>query len=166
MKIILKENIPGLGYKDDVVEVKDGYGRNYLIPQGKCIIASDAALKQLKEDLKQRAHKIAAAKAEAEAAAKAIEGLKLVIAAKTGANGTVYGSVGAVQIAEALATLGHEVDRKIINVKQPVKMVGAYVATIKFHKEVETEVAFEVVSEDAPIAPAAEEAAAEAPAAE
>ncbi len=158
MKIILKENIPGLGYKDDVVEVKDGYGRNYLIPQGKCIIASDAALKQLKEDLKQRAHKIAAA--------KAIEGLKLVIAAKTGANGTVYGSVGAAQIAEALATLGHEVDRKIINVKQPVKMVGAYVATIKFHKEVETEVAFEVVSEDAPVAPAAEEAAAETPAAE
>lgn len=163
MKIILKENISGLGYKDDVVEVKDGYGRNYLIPQGKCVIASEAALKQLKEDLKQRAHKIAAAKAEAEAAAKAIEGLKLVIAAKTGANGTVYGSVGAAQIAEALAKLGHEIDRKIISVKQPVKLVGAYVATVKFHKEVETELAFEVVSEDAP---ATEAPAAEAPAAE
>lgn len=163
MKIILKENISGLGYKDDVVEVKDGYGRNYLIPQGKCVIASEAALKQLKEDLKQRAHKIAAAKAEAEAAAKAIEGLKLVIAAKTGANGTVYGSVGAAQIAEALAKLGHEIDRKIISVKQPVKLVGAYVATVKFHKEVETELAFEVVSEDAP---AIEAPAAEAPAAE
>ena len=155
MKIILKENISGLGYKDDVVEVKDGYGRNYLIPQGKCVIASEAALKQLKEDLKQRAHKIAAA--------KAIEGLKLVIAAKTGANGTVYGSVGAAQIAEALAKLGHEIDRKIISVKQPVKLVGAYVATVKFHKEVETELAFEVVSEDAP---AIEAPAAEAPAAE
>ena len=163
MKIILKENISGLGYKDDVVEVKDGYGRNYLIPQGKCVIASEAALKQLKEDLKQRAHKIAAAKAEAEAAAKAIEGLKLVIAAKTGANGTVYGSVGAAQIAGALAKLGHEIDRKIISVKQPVKLVGAYVATVKFHKEVETELAFEVVSEDAP---AIEAPAAEAPAAE
>ena len=163
MKIILKENISGLGYKDDVVEVKDGYGRNYLIPQGKCVIASEAALKQLKEDLKQRAHKIAAAKAEADAAAKAIEGLKLVIAAKTGANGTVYGSVGAAQIAEALAKLGHEIDRKIISVKQPVKLVGAYVATVKFHKEVETELAFEVVSEDAP---AIEAPAAEAPAAE
>lgn len=151
MKIILKENIPGLGYKDDVVEVKDGYGRNYLIPQGKGIIASDAALKQLKEDLKQRAHKIAAAKAEAEAAAKAIENVKLVIPMKTGANGTVYGSVGAAQIAEALAKLGHEVDRKIISVKQPVKVIGAYVANVKFHKEVETEVAFEVVSEDAPV---------------
>ena len=143
--------------------MKDGYGRNYLIPQGKCVIASEAALKQLKEDLKQRAHKIAAAKAEADAAAKAIEGLKLVIAAKTGANGTVYGSVGAAQIAEALAKLGHEIDRKIISVKQPVKLVGAYVATVKFHKEVETELAFEVVSEDAP---AIEAPAAEAPAAE
>ena len=163
MKIILKENIPGLGYKDDVVEVKDGYGRNYIIPQGKCIIASEAALKQLKEDLKQRAHKIAAANAEAEAAAKAIEGLKLVIPVKTGANGTVYGSVGAAQISEALAKLGHEVDRKIINVKQPVKMVGAYVANVKFHKEVETEVAFEVISEDSPVA---EAAPAEAPVAE
>lgn len=163
MKIILKENIPGLGYKDDVVEVKDGYGRNYLIPQGKGIIASDAALKQLKEDLKQRAHKIAAAKAEAEAAAKAIENVKLVIPMKTGANGTVYGSVGAAQIAEALAKLGHEVDRKIISVKQPVKVIGAYVANIKFHKEVETEVAFEVVSEDAPVV---EVVAEETPAAE
>ncbi|MBD5176106.1 MAG: 50S ribosomal protein L9 [Bacteroidales bacterium] len=160
MKIILKENVAGLGYKDDVVEVKDGYGRNYLIPQGKCIIASDAALKQLKEDLKQRAHKIAQAKADAEAAAKAIEGLKLTIAAKTGANGTVYGSVGAAQIAEALAKLGHDIDRKIISVKQPVKVVGVYVANVKFHKEVETEVEFEVVSEDAPVAeaPAAESA--------
>ena len=165
MKIILKENMPSLGYKDDVVEVKDGYGRNYLIPQGKAIIASNAALKQLAEDLKQRAHKIAAAKAEAEAAAKAIEGVKLTIAAKTGSNGTVYGSVGAAQIAEALAKLGHEIDRKIINVKQPVKAVGVYVASVKFHKEVETEVEFEVISEDAPVAeaPAAE---AEAPAAE
>ena len=147
-----------------MVEVKYGYGRNYLIPQGKCIIASDAALKQLKEDLKQRAHKIAAARGEAGDSAKDIEGLKLVIAAKTGANGTVYGSVGAAQIAEALAKLGHEVDRKIINVKQPVKAVGAYVATVKFHKEVETEVAFEVVSEDAPAPVATPEA--EAPAAE
>ena len=86
-----------------------------------------------------------------------------MIAAKTGANGTVYGSVGAAQIAEALAKLGHEIDRKIISVKQPVKLVGAYVATVKFHKEVETELAFEVVSEDAP---AIEAPAAEAPAAE
>lgn len=163
MKLILKENVPDLGYKDDVVVVKDGYGRNYLIPQGKCIIASDAALKQLKEDLKQRAHKIAQAKADAEAAAKALEGLKLTIAAKTGANGTVYGSVGPAQIAEALEKLGHAIDRKIISVKQPVKVVGAYVATVKFHKEVETEVEFEVISESAPVE---EKPAEEAPVAE
>lgn len=148
MKLILKENVVGLGYKDDVVEVKDGYGRNYLIPQGKAIIASDAALKQLKEDLKQRAHKIAKLKADAEEAAKALEGVKLTIAAKTSNNGTVFGSVNAAHIAEALEKLGHNVDRKIISLKQPVKEIGVYTANIKFHKEVEAEVEFEVVSEE------------------
>ncbi len=147
MKIILKENVTDLGYKDDVVEVKDGYGRNYLIPQGKAIIASNAALKQLAENQKQRAHKIAKIKADAEEAAKAIEGVKLTIAAKTSATGTVFGSVGSIQIAEALEKLGHNIDRKIIAVKQPVKEVGVYVATIKFHKEVAVDIEFEVVSE-------------------
>ncbi len=112
MKLILKENIAGLGYKDDVVEVKDGYGRNYLIPQGKAIVASKAALKQLAEDRKQRVHKIAKIKADAEAAAQALEGIKLTIAAKTSATGTIFGSVNSIQIAEALLKLGHEVDRK------------------------------------------------------
>lgn len=148
MKIILKENVTDLGYKDDVVEVKDGYGRNYLIPQGKAIIASNAALKQLAEDQKQRAHKIAKIKADAEEAAKAIEGVKLTIAAKTSATGTVFGSVNNIQIAEAFEKLGHNIDRKIISVKQPVKEVGTYVATIKFHKEVAVDVEFEVVAEE------------------
>ncbi len=147
MKVILKENVADLGYKDDVVEVKDGYGRNYLIPQRKAIIASDAALKQLAEDQRQRAHKIAQIKAEAEAAAKAIEGVKLTIGAKTSATGTIFGSVNNIQIAEALAALGHEIDRKIIVLKEPVKEVGTYKATIKFHKDVIAEVEFEVVSE-------------------
>lgn len=147
MKIILKENVAGLGYKDDVVEVKDGYGRNYLIPQGKAIIASNAALKQLAEDQKQRAHKIAQLRAEAEAAAAALEGLKLTIGAKTSATGTVFGSVNAIQIAEALQKLGHEVDRKIIEIAQPVKEVGEYTAIVRFHKEVSVEVPFEVVAE-------------------
>ena len=102
MKLILKENVAELGYKDDVVEVKDGYGRNYLIPQGKAVIATPSSLRQLEEDLKQRAHKIAKILEEAQNAAKAIEGVKLVIPAKTAANGTVFGSVGAAQIAEAL----------------------------------------------------------------
>lgn len=147
MKIILKENVADLGYKDDVVEVKDGYGRNYLIPQGKAIIASNAALKQLAEDQRQRAHKLAKIKEEAEAAAAALEGVKLTIGAKTSSTGTVFGSVNAIQISEALEKLGHNVDRKIISIKQPVKEVGVYTAQIKFHKEVIKEIEFEVVSE-------------------
>lgn len=147
MKIILKENVADLGYKDDVVEVKDGYGRNYLIPQGKAIIASVAALKQLAEDQKQRAHKIAQLKADAEAAAAALDGVKLTIGAKTSSTGTVFGSVNAIQIAEALEKLGHNVDRKIIYIKEPVKEVGVYTATIKFHKEVSKDIEFEVVAE-------------------
>lgn len=147
MKVILKENIAELGYKDDVVEVKDGYGRNYLIPQGKAIIASAAALKRLAEDQKQRAHKIAKIKQDAEEAAAALEGVKLTIGAKTSSTGTIFGSVNALQIAEALEKLGHNVDRKIIFLKDPVKEVGVYTATIKFHKEVVKEIEFEVVSE-------------------
>ncbi|MDE7109149.1 MAG: 50S ribosomal protein L9 [Muribaculaceae bacterium] len=147
MKVILKENVTDLGYKDDIVEVKDGYGRNYLIPQGKAIIASAAALKRLAEDQKQRAHKIAKIKADAEAAAAALEGVKLTIGAKTSSTGTVFGSVNALQIAEALEKLGHNVDRKIIYIKEPVKEVGVYTATIKFHKEVSKDIEFEVVAE-------------------
>lgn len=147
MKVILKENVANLGYKDDVVEVKDGYGRNYLIPQGIAIIASNAALKQLAEDQRQRAHKIAKIHADAEAAAAALEGVKLTIGAKTSATGTVFGSVNAIQIAEALEKLGHNVDRKLIFLKEPVKEVGVYTATVKFLKDVMTEVEFEVVSE-------------------
>ena len=147
MKLILKEDVSNLGYKDDVVEVKSGYGRNYLIPQGKAVIASPSALKMLAEDLKQRAHKIAQIKADAEAAAATLEGVALTIAAKTSATGTIFGSVGAVQIAEELAKLGHEIDRKLISVKNPVKELGKYVAVVKFHKEVSVESPFEVVAE-------------------
>lgn len=147
MKVILKENVTGLGYKDDVVEVKNGYGRNYLIPQGLAIIASDASLKRLAEDQKQRAHKIAQQRAEAEAAAAALEGVKLTIGAKTSATGTIFGSVNTIQIAEALEKEGHIVDRKLIVLSQPVKEVGTYKALVKFLKDVVAEVEFEVVSE-------------------
>ena len=147
MKIILKENIPTLGYKDDVVEVKDGYGRNYLIPQGLAIIASEAALKRRAEDQKQRAHKLEKIKADAEAAAAALEGVKLTIGAKTSSKGTIFGSVNALQIAEALEKLGHVVDRKIIEIKDPVKEVGVYKALIRFHKDVNREIEFEVIAE-------------------
>lgn len=147
MKVILKENVASLGYKDDVVEVKSGYGRNYLIPQGLAVIASSAALKQLAESQKQRAHKIAKILEDAKAAAAAIEGIKLTIPAKASASGTIFGSVGAVQIAEALAKLGHEIDRKLINLKDTIKVAGVYTATVKFHKEVEQDIEVEVVAE-------------------
>ncbi|MCH5231907.1 MAG: 50S ribosomal protein L9 [Muribaculaceae bacterium] len=147
MKIILKENIPTLGYKDDVVEVKDGYGRNYLIPQGLAIIASEAALKRRAEDQKQRAHKLEKIKADAEAAAAALEGVRLTIGAKTSSKGTIFGSVNALQIAEALEKLGHIVDRKIIEIKDPVKEVGIYRAILRFHKDVVKDIEFEVIAE-------------------
>ena len=147
MKLILKEDVSGLGYKDDVVTVKDGDGRNYLIPTGKAVIASDSALKVLAENQRQRAHKLAKIKADAEALAAQLQGLKLTIGAKTSAAGTIFGSVNNIQIAEALEKLGHNVDRKLIEIKQPVKEVGEYVATIKLHKEVSVEIPFEVVAE-------------------
>ena len=146
MELILKEDVINLGYKDDVVKVKDGYGRNYLIPTGKAIIASESAKKVLAENLKQRAHKLAKIKADAEALAAKFEGVSLTIATKVSATGAVYGSVGAIQIAEELAKLGLEIDRKII-VVSAVKEIGSYEATVKLHKEVTVKVPFTVVAE-------------------
>ncbi|MBD5229841.1 MAG: 50S ribosomal protein L9 [Bacteroidales bacterium] len=147
MKLILKEDVANLGYKDDVVEVKSGYGRNYLIPQGKAVIASESALKVLAENQRQRAHKLAKIKADAEAAAEALKDVELTIGAKASANGTIFGSVNNIQIAEALEKLGHNVDRKIIFIKDSVKELGKYKATVKLHKEVSVEIPFEVVAE-------------------
>ena len=130
MEIILKEDIVNLGYKNDIVTVKSGYGRNYLIPTGKAVIASPSAKKMLAEEL----------------AAK-LEGVSLKIATKVSSTGTIFGSVGNIQIAEALSKLGHEVDRKIIVVKDAVKEVGSYKAIVKLHKEVSVEIPFEVVAE-------------------
>lgn len=147
MKIILKEDIANLGYKDDVVEVKSGYGRNYLIPFGKAVIATPAALKVLAENQRQRAHKLAKIKADAEALAASLQDVALTIGAKTSSTGTIFGSVNAIQIAEALEKLGFNIDRKLIEVKESVKEVGNYKATLKLHKEVSVEVPFEVVAE-------------------
>ncbi len=147
MKIILKEDVSNLGYKDDVVEVKSGYGRNYLIPQGKAVIASPSALKVLAENLRQRAHKIAKIKADAEAVAESLKDVSLTIGAKVSTTGTIFGSVTNIQIAEALEKLGHNIDRKIISIKEPVKEVGKYTAVVKLHKEVSAEIPFEVVAE-------------------
>lgn len=147
MKIILKEDISNLGYKDDVVEVKSGYGRNYLIPTGKAVIATPSALKVLAENQRQRAHKLAKIKADAEALAAQLQGVSLTIGAKTSATGTIFGSVNALQIAEALEKLGYNVDRKLITVKETIKEVGNYKATVNLHKEVSVEIPFEVVAE-------------------
>ena len=147
MEIILKEDIVNLGYKNDIVTVKSGYGRNYLIPTGKAVIASPAAKKMLAEELKQRAHKLEKIKADALALAAALEGVSLTIGAKTSSTGTIFGSVTNIQVADALAKAGFEVDRKIIYIKESVKEVGNYKATLKLHKEVSVEVPFEVVSE-------------------
>ena len=146
MEIILKEDVVNLGYKNDIVTVKSGYGRNYLIPTGKAVIASPAAKKMLAEDLKQRAHKLEKIKKDAEALAEQLKGVSLTIATKVSATGTIFGSVGNIQIAEELAKLGHNIDRKIIVVKG-VKEVGSYTATVKLHKEVSVDVPFEVVAE-------------------
>ena len=148
MEIILKEDVVNLGYKNDIVTVKSGYGRNYLIPTGKAIIASPSAKKMLAEDLKQRAHKLEKIRKDAEAAAAKLEGVSLTIATKVSATGTIIGSVGNIQVAEALAKLGHEVERKSIVIKDNVKEVGSYKAVVCLHKEVSVEIPFEVVAEE------------------
>ena len=156
MEIILKEDIIGLGYKNDIVNVKNGYGRNYLIPTGKGIIASPSAKKQLAENLKQQASKLAALKAEAEKKAAQLEGVELVIATKVSATGVTYGSVNAATVVEELAKRGIEIDRKIVTMRD-MKKVGTSEATVHFHKEVEVKIPVTVVAENQP-APAGEEA--------
>ena len=146
MEIILKEDVVNLGYKNDIVTVKSGYGRNYLIPTGKAVIASPAAKKMLAEDLKQRAHKLEKIKKDAEALAEQLKEVSLTIATKVSATGTIFGSVSNIQIADELEKLGHKIDRKIIVVKG-VKEVGNYTAIVKLHKEVSVEIPFEVVAE-------------------
>ena len=168
MEIILKEDIIGLGYKNDIVNVKNGYGRNYLIPTGKAVIASASAKKVLAENLKQQAHKLAAILAAAEKEAEALNGVALTIEAKVSATGALYGSVNAATVAEELAKKGIEVDRKKIIMKD-IKAVGEYAATVVFHKQVKVEIPVTVLAEgqDEVAAPAVEEApVAEAPAAE
>nr|WP_325289489.1 50S ribosomal protein L9 [uncultured Bacteroides sp.] len=149
MEIILKEDVINLGYKNDIVTVKSGYGRNYLIPTGKAVIASPAAKKMLAEELKQRAHKLEKIKKDAEELAAKLEGVSLTIATKISSTGTIFGSVSNIQIADELAKLGHNIDRKIIVVKDAVKEVGHYKAVVKLHKEVSVEIPFEVVAEEA-----------------
>jgi len=147
MEIILKEDVINLGYKGDVVKVKDGYGRNYLIPTKKAVLATESAKKMLAEDLKQRAHKLERIKNEAVELAAKLKEVTLTVGAKTSSTGKIFGAVGPIQLADAFGKAGYEVDRKVIVIKEPVKEIGSYKATLKLHKEVSIEIPFEVVSE-------------------
>ncbi|MEN6621076.1 MAG: 50S ribosomal protein L9 [Smithella sp.] len=148
MEIILLQDIQTLGSKDDIVNVKDGYGRNYLIPKKMAIVANTTTKKVLAENIRQRAHKEAKLKDEALALAAQLQGKTVTIGAKTSTLGKIFGSVNTIQLAEAINKLGFEIDRKQIKIAEDsIKEVGTYSAKIKLHKEVSVDFAFEVVSE-------------------
>ena len=148
MQVILKEDVINLGFKDDIVTVRDGYGRNYLIPRGLAVVASDSAKKVLAENLRQRQHKLAAIKQAAEELAAKMEGVKLSLLAKTSKFGVIFGSVTSIQLAEALQKEGFDIDRKVIYLKSPVKEVGEYTCQLRLHREVQVTIPFEVRSEN------------------
>ena len=148
MEIILKQDVNNLGSKDDIVVVKDGYARNFLIPKGFAMMATVSAKKVLAENIKQRAHKEAKIKTEAEKVAASMTGLKLTIGAKTSSTGKIFGSVNTIQIAEALMAKGFEIDRKNIRLQEDqIKEIGSYKAKVKLHREVYVEIDFDVISE-------------------
>ncbi len=147
MEVILTQNIQGLGYKNDTVKVKPGYGRNYLIPQGFAIIANNSNTKKIEENIKQAAHKAEKRKNDAIAVAEKIGEIVLKVGAKAGESGKIFGAVTTLQISDLLAERGFEVDRKQISFPVQPKEVGEYVALLDLHKEVKHEVKFEVISE-------------------
>ncbi len=148
MEIILKKNVDNVGYKDEVVTVKDGYGRNFLIPQGYAALATESAKKAHAEVMKQRSHKESKIKEEAEAIAAKLDGLTVKIVAKAGESGKIFGSVNTVQLSEALKAEGIEVDRKSLKIiEEPIKEIGTYNASANLHKEVSKDFAIEVVAE-------------------
>jgi large subunit ribosomal protein L9 len=148
MEVILKKNVDKLGYKDDVVTVKAGYGRNFLIPQGYGLLATASALKAHTETMKQRSHKESKVLAEAEALAAKLSEVTLTIVTKAGENGKIFGSVNTVQISEVLKGLGFDIDRKSLKIKnEPIKEVGSYEVEANLHKGVKPTFKFEVVGE-------------------
>jgi len=146
MEIILLTDIATLGSKDETINVKAGYGRNYLIPQGFAILATESAKKIVAENIKQRAHKEAKLRADAEELAAKLTDVKLTIGAKTSKTGKIFGSVNNVIISEKLSEKGFDIDRKKIALKE-VKEIGSYKASVKIYKEIFAEIEFEVVSE-------------------
>lgn len=146
MKVILKDFVKGFGEKNDIVEVKNGYGRNYLIPQGLATIATPSAIKMAEENVRQAAHKQAKIKEDAQAMADKLEGLKLTVPTKAGSNGKIFGSVTTIQLAQSLAERGFDVDKRKISAPD-MKNLGEYKATISLHKEVSVELNVDVTQE-------------------
>jgi len=147
MEVILKEDIKGLGYKNDIVAVKPGYGRNYLIPQGFAIIGSPSNKKMITENVRQAAHKAEKIKQDAETLAKAIGDSVIEIKTKAGESGKIFGAITALQVSDALAAKGHVIDRKKISFDESIKNIGEYKASLFLHKEVKHEVTVSVVAE-------------------
>ncbi len=147
MEVILKQDVTGLGYKNDTVKVKPGYGRNYLIPTGVAIIANDSNKRLIAENIRQAAHKAAKLKQDAEALAAKIGELVIEIGTKAGESGKIFGAVTAVQVAEILKTKGFEVDRKKVHFKEQPKQLGTYTVTLDLHKEVKHTISVNVVAE-------------------
>ena len=148
MEVILKQDVKNLGYKDDVVNVKPGYGRNFLIPKGVAAMATGSAKKMLTETVKQRAFKEQKIKTAAESAAAKLKEMIVKVGAKVGESGKIFGSVTTVQLADAIKKLGYDVDRKNITLtEESIKTIGTYTADVRFHKEVTGTVTFEVVQE-------------------
>jgi large subunit ribosomal protein L9 len=148
MELILKQDVANLGFKDDVVTVKNGYGRNYLIPQGYAVLDTESAKKVLAENLKQRAYKEQSLVKEANKIAEAIKALEMKITAKTGEGDKLFGSVGSADVAAALAAEGHELEKKFITIAGGlVKRLGKYDAKVRLHRDVVVDLPFEVVAE-------------------
>ena len=148
MEIILIQDVNKLGQKDDIVNVKDGYGRNYLIPRGYAVAASSSAKKMHAENLRQRAHKEEKIKIAAQEIAAKLEGVSITVGAKTSTSGKIFGSVNTIQIAESLKEKGFDIDRKNISLPlDQIKEVGNYKAVIKLHREVKVEIDFEIKGE-------------------
>jgi large subunit ribosomal protein L9 len=148
MDVILKQDVERLGAKNDIVTVKTGYARNYLIPQGFAIAATDSARKVITETIRQQSHKALKALEDAKAVAEKMAGVSVKIGAKAGESGKIFGSVNNIQVAEALAAAGYELERKNIDLgTDTIRDLGSYTAKVKLHKEVVAEIAFEVVAE-------------------
>ena len=147
MEVILKQDVQGLGYKNDVVKVKAGYGNNFLIPNGFALIANDSNKRLVNENVRQAAHKASKIKQDAEALAAKVGELTIELRTKAGESGKIFGAVTALQISDALKAKGFEIDRKKIILKEAPKQVGTYNATLDLHKEVKHEIKVSVIAE-------------------